>query len=72
MLSAMNYMNNLPPNILLPESVSDKTKEFSLRKKKKYQKKVLQYPKVDINEADTASFKRLYGIGEFLAEMIVK
>tara|TARA_B110000046_G_scaffold32429_1_gene34737 strand:- start:3429 stop:3857 length:429 start_codon:yes stop_codon:yes gene_type:complete len=39
---------------------------------KKYQKKVLQYPKVDINEADTASFKRLYGIGEFLAEMIVK
>jgi competence ComEA-like helix-hairpin-helix protein len=65
----------LAPHIILPETVVDNLKEFPKwenKKYEKYEKKVRAYPKIDINEADTASFKRLYGIGDFLADMIVK
>jgi competence protein ComEA len=49
----------LDPHILLPETVADNLKEFKKWENKKYEKKVRTYPKIDINEADTASFKRL-------------
>lgn len=62
------------PFILLPDSTPKKqyqnNKEFEKWERKKYKKKV--YPKVQINSADTSEFKALYGIGEVLAERIVK
>lgn len=62
----------LAPHILLPDTIANSVKVFPKWENKKYEKKVRTYPKIDINEADTASFKRLYGIGDFLADMIVK
>ncbi len=62
----------LSPHILLPETAPKDLNRFPKWEKKKYEKRVRKYPKVDINKADTASFKALYGIGDFLADMIVK
>lgn len=64
--------NRLSPHVLLPDSILGNDKKFPKWEKKVYEKKVRVYPKVNINEADTAAFKKLYGIGSFSAEMIVK
>jgi competence ComEA-like helix-hairpin-helix protein len=62
----------LSPHILLPEKEVQTANNAPRWEKKKYERKDRVYPKVNINEADTAAFKSLYGIGDFLANMIVK
>jgi len=62
----------LSSHILLPDTIQRSSREFPTWKKRQYEKRVRIYPKVDINSADTASFKKLYGIGKVLAERIVK
>lgn len=62
----------LEPHILLPEFSPKKKSAFKKWEKKKYAKSSRVYLKVDINTADTAALKKLYGIGEVLAERIVK
>lgn len=57
-------------HILLPDSISSIKNEFKVRKDSfpwRKKKEVL----VNINTADTASFKRLYGIGSVLSKRIV-
>ena len=62
----------LLPHMLLPEFSPKKKSASKKWKKKKYAKSPRVYPKIDINTADTAALKKLYGIGEILAERIVK
>jgi len=62
----------LSPHMLLPEFIPEIKSASKKWKKKKYSKSSRVYPKVDINTADTAALKKLYGIGEVLAERIVK
>ncbi len=62
----------LSPHILLPDTTERSSKKFRSWKNKQYEKKVRVYPKININDADTASFKSLYGIGIVLADRIVK
>ena len=62
----------LSSHILLPETTPKELTRFPKWENEKYEKKVRTYPKVKINKADTANFKRLYGIGDFLADVIVK
>ena len=62
----------LSPFIQLPEEHLEDKPAFQKWEKKKYKREPRVYPKVNINEADTTEFKSLYGIGSFLAKMIVQ
>lgn len=62
----------LSPFIQLPEEHLEDKPAFQKWEKKKYERKPRVYPKVNINTADTTEFKSLYGIGSFLAKMIVQ
>lgn len=61
-------------HILLPDTV---TAHKSIKKRnqkkinRKWDRKPRILPKIEINTADTAEFKKLYGIGSFLAAKIV-
>lgn len=68
---------DLKPFIRLPDTINyseeSYKREFTSQptfKKVKFKKRI--YPKVLLNSADTAEFKKLYGIGEVLADRIVK
>ena len=58
--------------IQLPEEHLEDKPAFQKWEKKKYEREPRVYSKVNINEADTTAFKSLYGIGSFLAKMIVQ
>lgn len=66
---------NIEDFILLPDSVekpSQLNRNDTLRRvNKPFQRKKRTYAKVYINTADTAQFKKLYGIGEVLSQRIV-
>lgn len=65
-ISAEMY-ESLAPYILLPESLSKETKPIEQNKAKK------EFPKpiVSINQADSAAFTKLYGIGPYFAKKII-
>ncbi len=58
------------PYILLPDSIAKRKPVFEKFTKKEYTKKVIQ--PFDINIADTAQLKQIFGIGKVLSERIVK
>ncbi len=55
--------------ILLPDSIHSPKKELKWKKDSSWHRKKIQ---VNINTADTSSFKRLYGIGSVLSKRIVE
>lgn len=57
----------LEPFILLPDKLIKEEKEY-----KKFTKKTYTKPIIDINQADSATFRKLYGIGPYFAGKIVE
>tara|TARA_R110002096_G_scaffold169779_9_gene341582 strand:+ start:413 stop:1297 length:885 start_codon:yes stop_codon:yes gene_type:complete len=57
----------LEPFILLPDKLIKEEKEYKETTKKAYTK-----PIIDINQADSATFRKLYGIGPYFAGKIVE
>ena len=68
----------LEPFILLPNSFAKQNYDKAFKKRessgeyKTWKKEKRVYPKVLINTADTAEFKKLYGIGDYYALKIVQ